>query len=41
MTSLYADDGTQMSGCSVASFYNKSMLIGSVIDSLVYCEINT
>nr|XP_006813029.1 PREDICTED: serum paraoxonase/arylesterase 2-like [Saccoglossus kowalevskii] len=33
------DDGTLVSGSSVASFYNNKMLIGTVVDKMAYCEI--
>lgn len=41
ITELYSDDGSNLSGSSVASIYDNKMLIGSVVDKLLYCEVRT
>jgi len=41
ITELYSDEGFQISGSSIASLYNGQMLIGSVVDKLVMCEVRT
>lgn len=41
ITDLYSDDGNQISGNSVASLYNNKMLIGTVQDKLMYCDVCT
>ena len=38
-TELYSEDGHTLYGSSVASIYNGSMLIGSVIHKLLFCEL--
>ncbi|XP_067685764.1 serum paraoxonase/arylesterase 1-like [Haliotis asinina] len=40
VTELFVDDGHLLSGSSVAVVYKKKMLIGSVINKLVYCDVN-
>jgi len=35
---MYADDGNQLSTSTVASLYKNAMLVGSVTDTLVYCD---
>ncbi|XP_070532153.1 serum paraoxonase/arylesterase 1-like [Ptychodera flava] len=35
------DDGSLVSGSSVASYYDNKLLVGSVLDKLAYCEIKT
>ncbi|XP_046584014.1 serum paraoxonase/arylesterase 1-like [Haliotis rubra] len=39
VTELFVDDGHLVSGSSVAVVYKKKMLIGSVINKLVYCDV--
>ncbi|XP_077986839.1 serum paraoxonase/arylesterase 1-like isoform X2 [Glandiceps talaboti] len=41
VTEVFMNDGTLMKGSSVASYYDNRMLIGTVVDKLVYCEIRT
>ncbi|XP_022106946.1 serum paraoxonase/arylesterase 2-like isoform X2 [Acanthaster planci] len=35
----YVDDGKQISGSSVAAYYNNQLLIGSVTHKLVHCQV--
>ncbi|XP_046584006.1 serum paraoxonase/arylesterase 1-like [Haliotis rubra] len=39
VTELFVDDGHLVSGSSVAVVYKKKILIGSVINKLVYCDV--
>ncbi|XP_078606594.1 serum paraoxonase/arylesterase 2-like [Branchiostoma floridae x Branchiostoma japonicum] len=39
VTELYANDGQQLSGSTVAVVYNRRLLIGTVVDTLLYCDI--
>ncbi|XP_066272005.1 serum paraoxonase/arylesterase 2-like [Branchiostoma lanceolatum] len=39
VTSLYTNDGRQLNGSSVAVVYNRRMLIGTVHDTLLYCDV--
>ncbi|XP_048238590.1 serum paraoxonase/arylesterase 1-like [Haliotis rufescens] len=39
VTELFVDDGHLVSGSSVAVVYKKKMLIGSLINKLVYCDV--
>lgn len=39
ITELYSDDGNNLSGSSVASIYDNKMLIGTVLDKLMFCEL--
>ncbi|XP_071100728.1 serum paraoxonase/arylesterase 2-like isoform X2 [Haliotis cracherodii] len=39
VTELFVDDGHLLSGSSVAVVYKKKMLIGSVLNKLVYCDV--
>ncbi|XP_060588139.1 serum paraoxonase/arylesterase 2-like [Ruditapes philippinarum] len=41
ITELYSDEGNNISAGSVASIYDNKMLIGSVQDKLLYCEVRT
>lgn len=41
ITEIYSDDGNSISGSSVASIYDNKMLVGSVMDKLIYCEVRT
>ncbi|XP_053385522.1 serum paraoxonase/arylesterase 2-like isoform X2 [Mercenaria mercenaria] len=41
ITELYSDEGNNISAGSVASVYDNKMLIGSVVDKLLYCEVRT
>ncbi|KAL4217225.1 hypothetical protein ACF0H5_023677 [Mactra antiquata] len=41
ITELYSDDGSNISAGTVASIYDNKMLIGSVVDKLMYCEVRT
>ncbi|XP_052816024.1 serum paraoxonase/arylesterase 2-like isoform X1 [Mya arenaria] len=41
ITDLYTNDGRQISGCSSATIYDNKMLMGSVVDRLVYCDVRT
>ncbi|XP_070532975.1 serum paraoxonase/arylesterase 1-like [Ptychodera flava] len=38
---IFVDDGTLASSSSVASYYDDKLLVGTVLDRLVYCEIKT
>uniref|UniRef100_A0A0B7BHS6 Paraoxonase n=2 Tax=Arion vulgaris TaxID=1028688 RepID=A0A0B7BHS6_9EUPU len=40
ITELFYDHGDLISGSSVAAVYNRQLLIGSVIDKLVICDVN-
>ncbi|KAL5006032.1 hypothetical protein ScPMuIL_017190 [Solemya velum] len=40
VSELYSDDGSSLWGSTVASLYNKSMLIGTVYHKLMYCKVN-
>lgn len=37
---VYSDDGVQLSGSSVAVRFGKSMLVGSVFDRTLYCQLS-
>ncbi len=37
---LFVDDGQLITGSAVATVYKNRMLIGSIFDSLVYCDVN-
>jgi len=37
---IYANDGTELSGASVAVVYGKAMLVGSVTSHALYCELS-
>jgi len=37
---IYSNDGTEISGSSVAVVYGKAMLIGSVASHALYCELH-
>ncbi|XP_067687607.1 serum paraoxonase/arylesterase 1-like [Haliotis asinina] len=39
VTELFLDDGNLISASTVATIYKKKMLIGSVFDKLVYCDV--
>lgn len=39
ITEAYVDDGKQISGSSVAIFYNNQLLIGTVAHKLAYCQV--
>ncbi|XP_035678774.1 serum paraoxonase/arylesterase 2-like [Branchiostoma floridae] len=39
VTELYANDGRQLSGSTAAVVYNRRLLIGTVVDTLLYCDI--
>ena len=41
ITEIFSNDGHLISGSSVASIYDNKMLIGSVIEKLVYCELRS
>jgi hypothetical protein len=36
---IYSNDGSEFSGSTVAVIHKKQLLIGSVVQSLLYCEI--
>ncbi|XP_071101216.1 serum paraoxonase/arylesterase 2-like [Haliotis cracherodii] len=40
VTELFVDDGNLISASTVATVYNKKMLIGSFLDKLVYCDVD-
>ncbi|XP_019633422.1 PREDICTED: serum paraoxonase/arylesterase 2-like [Branchiostoma belcheri] len=39
VTELYANDGRQLNGSSAAVVYNRRLLIGTVHDTLLYCDV--
>ena len=39
ITELYSDDGHTLWGSTVASMYQKKMLVGSIKHKLLFCEI--
>ncbi|KAH3790522.1 serum paraoxonase/arylesterase 1-like [Dreissena polymorpha] len=41
ITELYSNEGLQISASSVASLYDNKMLVGTVCDKLLYCEVKT
>lgn len=41
ITELYSDDGSQISGSSIASLYKGKLLVGSVVDKMVFCDVRT
>ncbi|XP_078620891.1 serum paraoxonase/arylesterase 2-like [Branchiostoma floridae x Branchiostoma japonicum] len=41
ITELFVNNGTKLQGSSVASFHKGALLIGSVFDRLLYCEVRT
>ncbi|XP_067685770.1 serum paraoxonase/arylesterase 1-like [Haliotis asinina] len=40
VTELFLDDGNLISGSTAATVFNKKMLIGSILDKLVYCDVD-
>ena len=40
VTELFYDHGDLISGASVAAIFDGQMLIGSVLDSLVHCDLD-
>ena len=41
LTELYSDEGNNISAGASATIYDNKMLIGSVADKLLYCEVRT
>ena len=41
ITEMFYDDGDMISASSVAAIFDGQMLIGSVMDSLVHCDLYT
>ena len=39
MTELYSDDGHTLWASTVASIYDKKMLIGTIKHKLLFCEV--
>ncbi|XP_077987021.1 serum paraoxonase/arylesterase 1-like [Glandiceps talaboti] len=39
MRDVLMDDGSLVKGCTVASYYDNKLLVGTVLDNLTYCEI--
>ncbi|XP_046584022.1 serum paraoxonase/arylesterase 2-like isoform X2 [Haliotis rubra] len=40
VTELFIDDGNLISASTVATVFNKKMLVGSFLDTLVYCDVD-
>lgn len=38
---IYGNDGRQLKGSSVAVYYEGNMLVGTVVDNLLYCEVRS
>ena len=38
---IYSNDGGQLKGSSIAVYHGRNMLVGTVVDNLLYCEVRS
>ena len=41
LTTIYANDGSELSGSMVAVRYKDAMVVGSIYHKMLYCKLNS